>query len=277
MLGEEANYGRPRLSPDGSLLAVEILDPDRESADLWIYDVAQGTRSRFTFGPGSETNVCWWPDGKSLVYAARGDTCRVFRKPLTGTGGEELLFTSGILALPCSVSPDGRYLMLGVDDAKTNWDLIVLPLSGERRPVPFLQTPASESPAVFSPDGRWVTYTADESGEWQTYVTSFPQAGRKWQISEENGSYPNWSPDGKEISYVRYDGTLVAVEVDASGDTFRMTRSRVLGRVGVPGGEGEDYTFTPDSRRWLSIHDPAQEGGVGSLEVILGWKELLKE
>src|SRR5262249_36630279 len=114
-------------------------------------------------------------------------------------------------------SPDGRYLLYMAVDPKTRSDLWVLPVAsgtaGDRKPVPYLRTPAWEAQGQFSPDGRWIAYTSDESGQSQIYVQSFPAGGGKYQVSTGGGTQPRWRRDGKELFYIAADGKLMAVDV----------------------------------------------------------------
>ena len=136
-----------------------------------------------------------------------------FRKPVDGAGAEQLLATLGTNSYPSDWSSDGKWIVFRQDGDKTGQDLWLLPLSGDRKPVPYLATPAAEYQARFSPDGRWMAYTSNESGQPQVYVQAIPASGPKWQISQAGGSSPYWRHDGKEMFYLSADQKVMAVPV----------------------------------------------------------------
>src|SRR5260370_27216602 len=125
-------------------------------------------------------------------------------------------------------SADGRFLLYHVIDPKTKFDLWLLPLFGDQKPFPFLQTEFNERDGRFSPDGRWIAYASDESSTWQVYVHSFPASGGKWLVSTNGGYFPAWRRDGKELFYVSADKKMMAVEVKGEGATFERGVPKVL-------------------------------------------------
>jgi serine/threonine protein kinase/Tol biopolymer transport system component len=275
VLGEPGDYNHPSLSPDGSQVAVEIQDEEKETSDIWLVDVERNIKSRFTFAGGSETNPLWWPDGRSIVYAATGDTTRIFRKPIAGTGTEQLLFTSAAGLFPTSISPDGRYILFREDGDTTGSEILVHPTAEDGNPWYFQPSEANEAAAVFSPDGRWIAYCSDETGTWESYVAPFPGGGRKWQIVEGGAVYPFWSGDGAEIRVIGFDGRLTAVSVETAGDTFRALGTHPLLQLDVPSSGGVPYTFAADGARLLNVSDPALEQGGGSLDLVSNWSRAL--
>ena len=209
-------YVRPGLSPNGQHIVVERLDLREDSRDLWLIDNARSTVSRLTFGPSNQSSAIWSPDGARFVFASdRGNAYSLCEKLSSGAGGEQILFRSASPISAMHWSTDGRYIAYDEVDSKTKTDLWVLPLFGDRKPIPFLRTEFNESLGHFSPDGRWFAYVSDESGRKEVYVQTFPPSGAKWQISTDGGSFPNWRGDGKEIFYMSPDQKLMSVEVRA--------------------------------------------------------------
>jgi len=156
-LGDSATYADLVLSPDEKRASVSI--SDGQQRDIWAYDVARGLRTRITFDPADELNSVWSPDGSWLVFnSRRKGHLDLYQKASSGAGTEEVLLEDNRDKSPQSWSPDGRFILYTSSGPPTGDDLFVLPLSGDRKPVPFLQTPFNEYDGQFSPDGRWVAY-----------------------------------------------------------------------------------------------------------------------
>jgi dipeptidyl aminopeptidase/acylaminoacyl peptidase len=213
---DDANLRFPEISPDGKRVAVTR--GPAGASDIWI---EEGTRSsRFTLGQGVSSNEIWSPDGKRVVFASNRKGARndLYQKPADGSGSEELLLQSADNKQPDSWSPDGRFILYG--SSQNNGDLMVLPLTGDRKPFPFLSTPFDEWHGVFSPDGKWVAYQSNESGRDEIYVRPFPGPGGQWQVSTQGGSMPRWRADGKELYYLAPDFKLMAAAVVVQGASF---------------------------------------------------------
>ena len=230
--GESIDYRGFSLSPDGKRLAAEVEDSTTGISDIWLSDFARGTRTRFSFGPGPSICPVWSPNGSRVAFARMERTLltRIVAKPSSGGGGEETLLRSSGDICPKSWSPDGRYLAYDTlaAVARTKSDIWILPLFGDRKPFPFLATQFDESSPQFSPDGRWVLYTSDESGRPEVYVAPFPGPGSKWQISAGGGLGGEWLQGGKEITYRTLDLNQMSVEVKADASGFETGVPRVL-------------------------------------------------
>src|ERR1019366_6381374 len=180
------------LSPDGKRASASIPDEARKGRDIWLYDVARGLRTRFTFGQSGLTSL-WSPDGSRVVFNSyhKGHS-DMYQKASSGAGAEEVLLEDDLDKFPMSWSTDGRFILYARSGPSRASDLFVLPLTGDRKPFPFLQTQFSEREGRLSPDGRWVAYRSNESGRNEIYVAPFPGPGGKWQISNAAGTYPRW-------------------------------------------------------------------------------------
>ncbi|MDA2938906.1 serine/threonine-protein kinase [Acidobacteria bacterium AH-259-A15] len=202
-VGEPADYSNPELSPDGKRVAVGRLDPETQTRDIWLFDLARGTSSRLTFDPADDLNPVWSADGTRIAFTSdRKGQRDIYQKMASGTGEDELVLESGEQKSVTDWSADGRFLLYSVRNPQTGTDVWMLPLSEEGKPTPFLQQSFREREAQFSPDGRWVTYESNESGTRQVFVQPFPATGGKWQISTQGGVQPRWRRDGKELFYI---------------------------------------------------------------------------
>ncbi len=243
-LGDAAPYRSPRLSPDGERVAVQILDRRLEANDIWVYEISTGERNRFTFDAADDTDIVWSPDGSRIVFASarKGRQYDLYEKSLEGTESEAVLLNLPNDQWPTSWSPDGRFVAFTSDD-----DLWILPLSEGEAPFLYCGTEFKEDNANFSPDGRWIAYDSDESGMAEVYVASFPEPGRKWQVSRGGGFLPMWRQDGEEILYVDLEGTLTSVAVRVGEASFQVaTPTPLFDVLGVSGGSS-----TPDMQRFL--------------------------
>ena len=200
------------LSPDGKRVAVTRAD--KGNADIWLIDAARGFPTRFTFDAANDVRPVWSADGNRLVFQSnRKGAFNLYWKLSSGAGADELLLESDQNKAPTDSSSDGRFLLFRTLDPQTGYDLWVLPLSGDKKPVPFLKTPFEERDGQFSPDGKWVAYQSNESGRSEIYVQPFPGPGRKLQISSSGGAQPRWNKNSKEIFYVSLDSKMMAAPV----------------------------------------------------------------
>jgi Tol biopolymer transport system component len=277
-LGDMGSWGRPWLSPDERRVAVDRVNNENTLRDIWLCDTTTAAASRFTFGTADDIFPVWSPDGRRIAWASSRDGgFSIYWKSASGAGQDELLLraSGGQLKIPNDWSRDGRFIIYYDVDPKTKRDLWVLPLEGDRKPFVFLQTDANEAGAQLSPDGRWMAYASDESGTYEVYVRSFPDARSKFQVSTRGGVGPQWRRDGKELFYHAPDGKLMAVEVKG-GAAFEM---------GVPTAlfafrSGSFATIAPfaasgDGQRFL-LSTITDDSGGAAVTVVLNWTAGLK-
>jgi Tol biopolymer transport system component len=265
------------FSPDGKTVAATRLI--NTTTDIWFYDVARATPSRFTFDPKDDRSAVWSPDGKTVYFSSnRKGTFEIYRKPADGSGTEEFLLSGDGTTYPSSVSPDGKLLLITKSGEKTGQDLWVLPVdpAGKSEPRLFLQTPFHEFDGQFSPDGHWVLYQSDESGRSEIYVASFPGPGGKRQISNAGGYAARWRKDGKEIFYVG-DNQLLAAEVAVRGGTLDVGPAhKLFDGVNRSGLYGQIFGVTPDGQKFLMIERVGANEG-RALTLVQNWTAVLRK
>lgn len=254
----------PTLSPAGDRVTVDIADEKTRSTDVWIQSLQGGANARFTFGPGEEVLGVWSRDGRTIAYRSNMvEGVGLFLKSATGLEKEKPLF---MLVLkerlrdirPNSWTPDSKQIlcsMIGDEGGSQGHrsNLVLLPASGGD-PIPFLTSKADLTNGQISPDGKWVAYASNESGAWEVYVTTFPNAAGKWQVSRGGGAEPRWRGDSKEIFYIGTTGTMMAVPV-AGEDTFStgtpVPLFQVYGRAQISSTDVFTYDVTKDGKRFL--------------------------
>jgi Tol biopolymer transport system component len=260
----------PRLAPDGKRVVVARMDAKTRRQDIYVIDLTRGTESRLTFDPADDTLPIWSHDGNRIVWASnRTGTHQLYQKLASGVGQDELLLQSDVPLLPSSWSADGKFLLYGRTDPKSGDDLWVMPLEGDRKPFPFLQTPFWDTDAQFSPDGRWIAYRTNESGRSEVYVQTFPVSGGRWQVSTNGGHHPQWRSDGKELFYCSTDGKLMAVDVKRGG-AFEAGLPKTLFNLADAKVYYADYAATADGQRFLFVRK-LQEGSPAPFSVAVNW------
>jgi serine/threonine protein kinase len=283
-LGDEADYGRIRLSRDATRAAVTIVDSATRTNDIWIYDVKRGVRTRFTFDPGEDNSPVWSPDGSRIAFA-RGAfaaaSAQIYEKLASGADREHAMFAGNAeVRVPTSWSPDGRMLAYMTAGTQTRIDIGIVPVSGQDKPSAFMRGPLDEGGAEFSPDGRWIAYMSDESVTPNVYVAPFPGQNAKWQISLSSGADPRWRQDGKEIFFASIDGKVMSAAVNGSGSGFEIGEVRALfdlraRRDSVTGIPLPLFDVSPDGQRFLVNRVLAETPGSASLTLVVNWPALL--
>jgi serine/threonine-protein kinase len=264
----------PRLSPDGKRIAVAASSRAGGSADMSIsiIDVASGTTTRLTSDMYADRPE-WTPDGKRVLFRRQYGERReeIWWQPYdrsgpaeplqTYTGSDTRFMAEGL------VSPDGKYLMYRILAGLSGRDIWYRALSGDTTSKTFEATPADEVMPRFSPDGKWVAYTSNESGADQVFVRPFPGPGGRTQVSVNTGTEPVWAPDGKRLFY--FNGSdLMAATVSTAGDFVVTARERLFTADVTPGGIHANYDVARDGHHFIMIRNPE---GSGDVTVVLNW------
>jgi Tol biopolymer transport system component len=273
-IGTPAEYENLSLSPDGRL-AVQRVDRTL-GTEVWLVDLVRGNPTRFTFDPAIDFSPTWSPDSSRIVFSSNrgGRTFDLYQKPSSGAGREELLLKTGSNGVfPTSWSSDGRFLLY-TTAGKSGFDHWVVPLSGDRKPFPVLDSTANETQARFSRDGQLVAYTSDETGTAEVFVQPFPATGAKWQVSTGGGSDAQWRRDGRELFYVATDGTLMASPIKGGASTFEVGTPQALFQTRRPMTRGPlffgNYAPDADGQRFL-VNTIAADAPLNAISVALNW------
>ena len=263
-------------SPDGS--QVVFFQRGETASDVWMLDTRRGVRSRFTDNPAEDIFPVWSRDGSHIFFSSiRNGRVSIYRKPTVGTGGEAVVLTpDSPETFALDTSPDGRWLLFQQSNQKTGFDIMSLPLGGDAKPEPLVQTDAEEYGGVFSPDGKWLAYVSNSSGPSEVYVQAFPGPGPRQQVSPKGGAQIRWRADGRELFYIALDGTLMAVPIRVASDGTSIDPGTPIPlfktRVGILVNlTAAAYVVSADGQRFLMntvVQDPAST----PLRVIVNWR-----
>jgi len=259
--------GVAMISPDGKRLVGD------RAGETWVMELTTGAATQLTFGDPGNFNPIWSPDGRYIAYDKIN--VGIYRKLATGASSEELLAPSKGLAVPKSWSPDGKFIVYAQINQGTGADLMAIPVDGDRKPFPIVQTKATEDQGQFSPDGHWLAYTSNESGQGEIYVIPFPPSANsgKWLVSRGGGVQPRWRRDGKELFYISPDSKMMAVPVSTkpvfqSGTPLALFDSEIVD-TGIRTGP-MSWDLAPDGKRFLIITPSSTD--TSSLTVALNWR-----
>ena len=284
---ELAAIGRPQqdirypvLSADGRYVAAQATE--NNNIDVWVHEVERGIARRLTFDPSQDTRPVWPPSGENITFQTRRQgNVDIFSRAADGTGEPALLAGTEADERPYDWSADGKYLLYVVagPEGSDLWYLKQKEDSSGFEPAPFLQTASNLRAPKFSPDGRFVAYTSNESGQYEINVQPFPEGRGKWQVSIDGGMQPRWGRDGKELFYVQGD-TLMTVEVTTApsfspGEVTPLFSDANL----VPGNANQVmYDVAADGQRFvLTEAVESEQSNAPSIHVVQNWYEEFRD
>ena len=275
-IGEPGDYSNPRLSPDGKKLAVCIYDGQTRSRDIWVLDLERGTRTRLTNDPADDMNPAWSPDGMWVAFSSdRKGQRDVYRKSLQG-GDDQLLYVSPVTKSVSDWSPDGRQLIFtGPQGEGSGISFLRTDAAESSEPVRWLTSRFAPGSGQFSPDGRWIVFTAAETGRNEVYVAPVSGPGAKVAVSTAGGILPRWSRDGKEIFYLTPQRDKLMVASVTTGAAFDAGPVRELFQLEVADALGSLYDVSPDGQRFL-VNVRVGEA-VAPITVVVNWMADLKK
>jgi len=280
----EGDYTDFRLSPDETRLAASLVDPRTNTIDIWLTDLTRGSTSRVASGSLLAASALWSSDGTQLVFRAnKNGIIEFYRRSAAGGGNERAVLSFDTYRavelsqnlIPTDWSPDGKYIVFSAPGQGSANDLWLLPLGKEGQTAKFIASPAEDLHGNFSPDGRLMAYTSNESGKYEIYVETVPRSDRKWPVSTSGGYEPRWRADGREIYYLSEDRKLMAVSVGA-GPSFGIPQP--LFQTHVPEGVTANRThYVPsrDGQRFLV--NMATDAVASPITVVLNWTAGLKK
>lgn len=268
-------YMSPRISPDGKRVLYTLIPPWYE---VWSYDMSLGVKTRLTFGTSSgraHLSAVWSPDGQRIAYMSiRAGKWGLYEKAADGSGNEEVLMEdTEYIKYMNDWSPDGKFLAFHQALQGVN-EIWMLPLIGERKPIPFLQSQFTTILSSFSPNGKWLAYCSTESGEQRVYVVPFPGPGGKWQVSPGGGCYARWRRDGKELFYLSPDNRIMAAEVKTDSSSFAVGAVKPLFETRVYRSTFGGYDVTADGQRFVICYEPGQPNV--AITLVENWDAELK-
>jgi dipeptidyl aminopeptidase/acylaminoacyl peptidase len=273
-VGQPDRYAALRISPDGGQAAIVRVDSSG-NRDVWQMDLTRNAQTRITVN-GRGFVAVWSPDGQRLAYHI-ANIPNLYERDKNGVGPEERVLQAKHAVYINDWSPDGRHLMYTETTPEGQGDLWLLPTTGDRKPIPFLTGPFNESHGQFSPDGKWIAYTSDESGHPEVYVQSIPAGRFKSEVSSSGGSFARWRRDGKELFYRALDGSLIATPVRTVPQGLEFGKGTTLFRIVEPlGSFAYPYDFTPDGQRILALAPPQEAHSGGPLTLLVNWQASLK-
>jgi len=249
--------------------------------DIFLVETARGGLNRFTADSADDIFPIWSPDAADIVFSStRNRSLDLYLKPASGIRSEELLLASPQIKAATDWSPDGRFLMFLTADPKSGFDIWALPMTGERKPFPVVQTKANERLAQFSPDGKWIAYESDESGRYEIYVQPWSgsggTAGGKVPISTNGGAQARWRHDGRALFYVALDERLMTVPIRyaSNGQALEPGTPVPLFTTRVGGALQTfprfQYVVSSDGQRFLMQVD-TEVASLAPITVILNW------
>ncbi len=278
-------YAIPRLSPDGTRVALDIRD---EQQDIWIWDLARLTLTRLTDAPGLDVLPVWTPDSRRVIFgsARAGGIGNLFWQAANNTGTAERLSTSPHAQYPVSMSPDGTQLIVREDVPTTRTDLRVLRLDRStpstalgtppRQTEPLLQTTATENNGELSPDGHWLAYQSNASGRFEISVRPFPNVNDgHWTVSPSGGTRPLWARSGNELFYLDGAGAMMRVPIETTPTFTAGTPTTLFAtQYHTAVVNMRNYDVSPDGQRFLMIKSAGGEQAPTMVVVLNGLEEL---
>jgi len=268
-----------RISPDGKKVAWAEYTGGKATAGVWIHDLASHLSTRLVFTDAFYSGPAWSPDGTQVAFAStKSGPFNMYVKALSGGEEEKSIHTSPDDERPRSWSPDGKYLVYDrrATVRRAVSEVMVLPLNGAGEPYSLLNAPYANQSGQVSPGGKWIAFSANQTGKTEIYVTTFPKAKGLWQVTTTGGTSPRWRHDGLALFYVGSDGVIKSTDVRAAADSFQVSGSTdVMQRHLSPYGLEALFDVFPDGQHFMI--GSVREGKLHSpLTLITNWTAELK-
>jgi serine/threonine protein kinase len=270
-LGDPGTFSVLSISPDGKYAATSRGDATSSARDIWLYDLATGTPTRFTFDAKQAASPLWTRDGSRVIFQNAQMGGYIYSKLSSGGGASDVVEHCTGMVAPTDITPDGKSLLYLDFSGGEGARLLIHPMEEGKSDFPLLKENFDQGEAHFSPDGRWLAYVSEETGGHEIYLAPFPSLAGKWQVSAAGGNQPRWRKDGREIYYVAPDGKMMAAGVEFSGDNAKVGAPVALFQTRIVNVSHvyTQYDVTGDGQRFLinSRFDPGAE----PIFVYSGW------
>jgi Tol biopolymer transport system component len=283
---DRAGNSVPECDPEEKGIVDVRLSPDNKKAAfagataIWTCDLERNTKTRVTFDNQLVQQPSWSADGKTLMFAVPvaegGGSVDIRSKAADGTGLEKTLLSQNNYHYP-AWSPDGKYITYLWGDGEKQVSLWILSVAGDSKPIATVQPPSAQSNLSYyrvSPDGRWVAYSSDESGQREVYLTTFPEGKGKWRVSANGGDFPAWSGNGKELFYQNVTNNYLVCSFTVKGQEAVIGKPQHLFQASTPG-IGVPFDVSLDGKRLLVNH--ADEEMQAPLHLVTNWPAELKK
>ena len=275
-LGSELHgFAHPRISPDGAHVVAT------RAGNLWLYDIARDMLSQLTFDGRDLKFPLWTPDSRHVIYARprAGTGWDIFWRPADGSGSERELVTLMLDQVPNSVTPsvngEPHFLAFRETSPETAADIRILSMKNQGVRA-FVNGPASERNASFSPDGQFVAYDSNELGRDEVFIRPLTGTGGVRRVSYDGGIEPYWAPNG-ELFFRSGDQMFVVAVRTRQGLAVGVPRKLFEGPYALSPVEHRNYDVTPDGQRFLMVRRPSTAEGTVRLNVVVNWLEELKQ
>jgi eukaryotic-like serine/threonine-protein kinase len=268
-VGPAGQYDTPAISPDGKMVAVASRNPS--PWDIWSFDLMRGTRSRLTFGGVDHSFPAWSPDGRQIAYALHDKSHRIVHRLVNGAGTDEVVSQLDRDADVEQWTGNGRDLILTVHGSENRQEIWVVPVSGGGKPSPVITGAFGYGAGRVSPDGKWMAYTASDTGGPEIYIQDFPptrgERQIKSQISNAGGRLPKWRADGRELFY-REGSKVISVAVKTNVPKFEAGIPKLL--FDVPRSQ-PFFDVSPDGEKLLLVVSNEETGAPRPISVVTNW------
>jgi Tol biopolymer transport system component len=284
----EINASYARLSPDGRWLAAVPFDIERGVPEIWLYDAVTGAGRKVIYGPGIRHIPVWSPDSRRLVYLLDRNWPKLALSSVDGTPDMEPMPDTGFIN-PTDWSPDGRFILynnsaLPAITQVFPSDVFAIDMARNRKVIPLLTTPFYEYNAVFSPDGRWLAFLSNESGQSEMYVQALDYSndslrvtGERFLISSQGAQCVRWRKDGRELYYLGYDGQIYAVSLSFAPRKVRAEKPEPLFKIDAEATATVhsvvSFDVSPDGKRF--VIPSIAPGESSALVVLKDWESLV--
>ncbi|HEV2489344.1 MAG TPA: hypothetical protein VGT03_06030 [Candidatus Acidoferrales bacterium] len=266
-------YFDPAISPDGHKLAFAVSPANGGNFNIWIADLLRGTKMRLTFSSETDRQPAWSPDGKSIAFMSTGKgLLHLYQNASDGTGNVTPLVVDDANEFDPFFSADGRYLLFDRQAMQVNAhrEIWALPLFGERKAIPVLQSQFDLFEPALSTDGKWLAYESSESGRQEIYVVPFLHGTGKWEISTSGGTWPRWRADGRELFYLSADHKIMSAEIAEQGLGLLIGKVQPLFQANPINTSGAVYDVTADGKKFLVDGTSTQQSSE-PLTLVVNW------